>query len=84
MSTKDNPSESGRRNFFKLAAAGSLGALMASTPLKKVLAQVQDPEKPATNIADALKIPKTETSMPGKFPGKVVKVFDAQIGRAHV
>lgn len=78
MSTKDNPSESGRRNFFKLAAAGSLGALMASTPLKRVLAQVQDPEKPATNIADALKIPKTETSMPGKFPGKVVKVFDAQ------
>ena len=30
--------------------------------------------KPATNINDALKYPRTETSMPGKFPGKVVQV----------
>ena len=30
--------------------------------------------KPATNISDALKHPRTETSMPGKFPGKVVQI----------
>jgi len=30
--------------------------------------------KPATNINDALKHPRTETSMPGKFPGKVVQI----------
>lgn len=76
MSKKNNPTGLDRRNFFKLAAAGSLGALMAPSPLKTVLAQTQPAEKPATNIADALKIPKTETSMPGKFPGKVVQVVN--------
>ena len=30
--------------------------------------------KPATNINDAFKPPRTETSMPGKFPGKVVQI----------
>ncbi len=30
--------------------------------------------KPATNISDALKHPRTETSMPGKYPGKVVQI----------
>lgn len=30
--------------------------------------------KPATNIKDALNNPRTENSMPGKFPGKVVQL----------
>jgi hypothetical protein len=76
MSKKDKPCGLDRRNFFKLAAAGSLGALMAPSPLKTVLAQTQPAEKPATNIADALKIPKTESSMPSKYPGKVVQVVN--------
>ncbi|MBW6491725.1 MAG: DUF362 domain-containing protein [Lentimicrobium sp.] len=76
MNKKNKPDASGRRNFFKLAAAGSLGAILAPSPLKTVLSQVQDTDKPSTNIADALKFPKTETSMPGKFPGKVVKVYN--------
>lgn len=77
MDKTDKSDEPGRRKFFKLAAAGSLGALIAPSPLSKVMAQVQDTEKPATNIADALKFPKTATSMPGKFPGRVVKVYHA-------
>ena len=32
------------------------------------------PGKPATNIADAIAIPRTKASMPGKFPGSVVRV----------
>lgn len=76
MSKKDKTSNLDRRNFFKLAAAGSLGALMAPSPLKSILAQAQQTEKPATNIADALKFPKTDTSMPGKFPAKVVQVIN--------
>ena len=40
--------------------------------------QTTAPSKPATNIADALKHPLTEFSMPGKFPGKVIKVNDSQ------
>jgi hypothetical protein len=76
MSKKNTPTGLDRRNFFKLAAAGSLGALIAPSPFKNVLAQAQANEKPATNIADALKFPKTENSMPGRFPGRVVQVFN--------
>ena len=34
----------------------------------------QSQDKPATNISDAGKTPRISTSMPGKFPGKVVMV----------
>ncbi len=74
MKKENKPGGIDRRSFFKLAAAGSLGAMMAPSPLKTVLAQTQEAEKPATNIADALKFPRTESSMPGKFPAKVVHV----------
>lgn len=74
MSKKEKSNGLDRRNFFKLAAAGGLGALMAPAPLKSVLAQAA--EKPATNIADALKFPKTENSMPGKFPARVVQIIN--------
>ena len=37
----------------------------------------EPPEKPKTNINDALKYPRTETSMPGKYPGKVIQVNHA-------
>jgi hypothetical protein len=39
-------------------------------------AKVLTDEKPATNIKDALKYPRTEHSMPGKYPGRVVEVFN--------
>lgn len=72
----DTPCNFGRRKFFKLAAAGSLGAALASPALLDNL-QAQAPvvpEKPATNIADALKYPRTPLSMPGRYPGKVARV----------
>lgn len=34
----------------------------------------EPPAKPSTNIDDALKYPRTENSMPGKYPGKVVQI----------
>jgi hypothetical protein len=37
-------------------------------------AQSTPAEKPATNIKDAQKYPRTSLSMPGKYPGKVVQV----------
>ncbi len=69
-------SKLGRRNFFRIAAAGSLGAaIMPPSLIQNLQAQEKPaPEKPSTNIADALKYPRTETSMPGKYPGKVVRV----------
>jgi hypothetical protein len=72
----DEKNKLGRRNFFRIAAAGSLGAAIMPPSLIQTL-QAQEkpaPEKPSTNIADALKYPRTETSMPGKYPGKVVRV----------
>jgi hypothetical protein len=63
-----------RREFIKLGAcsvaAGRivLGGLAfgEQTPLPQV----------ETNIGDFLKVPKTKFSLPGPFPGKVVKVTD--------
>jgi hypothetical protein len=73
---KEETNKLGRRDFFKLAAAGSLGVAIAPSPLKAAIAQAA--EKPATNIADALKFEKTSFSMPGKYPGKVVQVYNEQ------
>lgn len=66
-----------RRNFLRLAGAGA--AAMAAAPVaqaaQSAFTQTSQPqEKPATNIADALKIPRNENSMPGLFPGRVVVV----------
>jgi hypothetical protein len=41
-----------------------------------VLPQATDQGKPKTNINDAMKYELTENSMPGKYPGKVVRVND--------
>ncbi|MBN1145576.1 MAG: DUF362 domain-containing protein [Bacteroidales bacterium] len=66
-----------RRRFFALLGAGS--AALAAKPLS-VLGSTSPAmaDKPATNIADAAKAARTEWSMPGKFPGKVVQVKNAR------
>ena len=75
----DKKDISGRRKFFKIAALGSLGAsIMSPMMIKSSIAEtvIGDDEKTKTNIAEALKHPRNENSMPGKYPGKVVKIFD--------
>jgi uncharacterized protein (DUF362 family) len=66
-----------RRNFLRLAGAGAAAA--ASAPVAQAIGATSDPvlsqqEKPATNIADALKVPRNDNSMPGLFPGRVALV----------
>ncbi|MCD8270784.1 MAG: DUF362 domain-containing protein [Parabacteroides sp.] len=62
-----------RRNFFRSIALG--GASIAFSPIVKAMPAVEaDKAKPATNVQDALSIPRNEHSMPGKYPGKVAKV----------
>jgi len=66
-----------RRDFFKYLSLG--GAGLALNPVVKAaesspLFAVDD--KPATNIKDAIAVPRVKNSMPGLFPGKVVKVVD--------
>jgi len=66
-----------RRNFLRLAGAGAAAA--AAAPVAQAmgtakLQQATQQQKPATNIADALKVPRNEYSLPGLFPGRVAVV----------
>jgi hypothetical protein len=65
-----------RRKFFTIIGAGS--AALAVKPLAMLAAEpVQEQSKPATNIGEAIKVPRNEMSMPGKFPGRVILVTNA-------
>ena len=70
----------GRRDFIKIGT-GALGAgLVLGTPAAWAQSQQtpQKPAKPRTNIDDAMKIPRTERSLPGAWPGRVVQISDPQ------
>lgn len=59
-----------RRNFLRLAGAGAAAA--AAAPLANAIGPVSgsvipQQTKPATNIDDALKVPRNERSMPDSF-----------------
>ncbi len=66
-----------RRDFLKISGGTGLG-LMLGTPAawSQEKEKKTPPEKPKTNIEEALAIPRTENSLPGVFPGKVVQVED--------
>jgi len=75
-STMDRSFTLDRREFVK--AAGACSAV-ASGVVLGVPAFGDEAPKPAeveTNIADFLKVPKSKHSLPGPFPGRVVKVTD--------
>jgi len=63
-----------RRNFLRLAGAGAAAAAVAPVirAAEPPSQSQQQQEKPKTNIADALKVPRSDRSMPGLYPGKVV------------
>lgn len=65
-----------RRDFFKLVSVG--GAAFALNPVLNAaqLSGVMPQDTPETNIADALKVPRVKSSMPGLYPGKVVRIND--------
>jgi hypothetical protein len=63
-----------RRTFVKSLAAGSLGAAFFQPSMNSVFAAAMPAEKTRTNAGDLVKYPRTDRSMPGKFPGRVVKV----------
>lgn len=66
--------DSGRRRFLSTLAAGTAAA--AVLPHLGFIAKAGD-DKTATNIDDALKIPRTAQSMPGRYPGRVIEAYDA-------
>lgn len=66
----------GRRDFVK--AVGATSALTASGLVLggPALGQTTPPPAVETNVGDFLKVPRTPRSLPGPFPGRVVKVTD--------
>jgi len=68
--------EPDRRRFLKtLAMSGAAAAALPRFP--GILHAANDPTgPPATNIDDALAVPRVATSMPGLYPGRVVEVHD--------
>ncbi|MGE5354266.1 MAG: hypothetical protein ACM3P0_19425, partial [Acidobacteriota bacterium] len=62
-----------RRKFFKILTLGGLGTAFSPALLKDIFPKHALLEKPLTNINDAMKYPRTEFSMPGRMPGKVVQ-----------
>jgi len=65
-----------RRSFFKAASLSGLGLSILPASVQKMFAGMNTMEKPKTNIEDALKYPRNENSMPGKYPGEVVHVYN--------
>lgn len=64
-----------RRNFFRSIALGGVSAALSPIVKAAPLAHTAK-EKPATNVKDALAIPRNQHSMPGCYPGKVARATD--------
>jgi uncharacterized protein (DUF362 family) len=78
MKKQEKPGELKRRSFLKTMAATGLAASV--TPIAgAALTGGQHPEQQpqiVTNGKDALKYPRNDSSLPGKYPGKVVHIHD--------
>jgi hypothetical protein len=70
------PGPLNRRDFIRVGgAAAGLGLLAGRSLAAAAQAAPQAaPAKPATNVADALKVRRTATSLPGPLPGRVIEV----------
>ncbi len=73
-----------RREFIRLGSAISAAAIAGiqlGTPelFAQEKSKLNQSGKPKTNIEDALKVPKTSSSLPGPFPGRVVKITNPSI-----
>lgn len=61
-----------RRDFIHRAGLGVAGGLVLGSP--RLLLGEEAPREPETNLAEFLAVPRTRTSLPGPFPGRVVEV----------
>lgn len=76
MHPPEKPKQIDRREFVKMVTVGGIAvAITEVTPAALLGQQKTPPPKPATNIQDAKKVPRTASSMPGKMPGAVVQTY---------
>jgi hypothetical protein len=68
-----------RRGFVRAATVGAaaVGGLVLGIPAPGE----ETPATTETNVDDFLRVPRTRLSLPGLFPGRVVKVTDARVLR---
>lgn len=77
---EDNtPLKTGRRTFLKVLTAGGTGLLAHKVLPLNAEEMLSEDTKPATNVAEAVKHPRNEKSMPGHFPAKVVQVNHPEV-----
>jgi len=74
-----NPDALSRRGFFRIAASGAAGlafrpALFGQEKIEEHKPNAVPPPEIKTNIDEIKKIARKKESMPGKFPGKVIKI----------
>lgn len=67
-----------RREFLRLGAITGTGIVLGR-PAFGDQAGTETPAKPRTNIDDVKDLPRTATSLPGPYPGRVVMVHDADV-----
>lgn len=66
-----------RRDFLKIGGAVGAGLVLGTPSLwAEEQQRAEVPPRIKTNIDDALKVPRTEHSLPGPFPGKVVELHN--------
>jgi hypothetical protein len=65
-----------RRTFLLMSGAMGMGVLLGNPAAWAEEQQSKEaPKRIATNIQDALAVPRTKNSLPGPFPGKVIEVY---------
>ena len=72
------PTGCNRREFVKAVGAASAAAAGGLVLAGPGFGQTPQAAPVETNIADFVKVPRTARSLPGPFPGKVVKVTDSR------
>ncbi len=65
-----------RRSFLKIGGAVSAGVILGNPSVWAEGDKNEEKTTPATNIDTAIAAPRTEHSLPGRFPGRVVEVHD--------
>lgn len=78
MKSHDNSGKPGRRSFLKAMAATGLAATVTPLAASSITGTYDGLQQPqiVTNGKDALRHPRKDSSLPGKYPGKVVHVHD--------
>ncbi|MDP4205121.1 MAG: DUF362 domain-containing protein [Bacteroidota bacterium] len=86
MSGHNSQYRNGRRDFFRLLTLGGLGVVLSplakSSPVS--VFELTEQDKPSTNISDALKYARKPISMPGFFPGKVIRTEHSNCIRDYI